>query len=145
MGMKARSGLARAKTHEQYIAGVEEERRADVQRLHDMVRDEAPSLEPTMRFKMMGKPMMGYGTMSYRYASGRSGEWVKIGIASMKNYLALYACAVDEGGYIAEQYIEQLPKASIGKSCVRFKRLADVDEAVLRQLIRHTLRGGFGI
>ena len=32
----------------------------------------------------------------------------------------------------AEKYKEALPKANIGKGCVRFKRLSDLDEAALR-------------
>jgi hypothetical protein len=38
-------------------------------------------------------------------------------------------------GYLAETYRERLPKASIGKSCVRFTSLANVDVDVLRELI----------
>jgi uncharacterized protein YdhG (YjbR/CyaY superfamily) len=46
-------GKTNAKTHDQYIAEVEEKRRADVQALHDMVREEAPELEATMEFGMV--------------------------------------------------------------------------------------------
>ena len=41
-----------------------------------------------------------------------------------------------EQGYIAESYRERLPKADIGRSCVRIKRLTDVDIDVLSELIR---------
>jgi hypothetical protein len=44
--------------------------------------------------------------------------------------------AADGKTYVAEKFKEQLPKASIGKSCVRFKRLSDLDEATLAKLIR---------
>ena len=46
---------------------------------------------------------------------------------------------------MAERYRERLPKANIGKSCVRFKRLSDLDEAVLRQLIRDSAEAGWGM
>jgi len=133
-------GKTDAKTHEQYIAEVEETRRGDIQALHDMVREVAPELEPTMDFGMLG-----YGKVQYKYASGREGEWMKIGIANNKQYISLYSCAADENGYVAERYKERLPKANIGKSCVRFKRLSDLDEETLRELIRETASASWGM
>ena len=133
-------GKTDAKTIEQYIAEVEETRRGDIQALHDMVREVAPELEPTMDFGMLG-----YGKVQYKYASGREGEWMKIGIANNKQYISLYSCAADQNGYIAERYKERLPKANIGKSCVRFKRLSDLDEETLRELIRETASASWGI
>jgi uncharacterized protein YdhG (YjbR/CyaY superfamily) len=131
-------GKTNAKTHDQYIAEVEEKRRADIQVLHDMVREEAPELEPTMEFGMLG-----YGKYHYKYKSGREGEWMKIGIANNKQYISLYSCAADDDGYVAERYRGRLPKANIGKSCVRFKHLSDLDEETLRELIRETAATGW--
>jgi len=133
-------GHSDAKTHKQYIAEVEEKRRDDIQRLHDLVRKVAPELEPTMEFGILG-----YGKFPYKYASGRQGEWMKIGIANNKQYISLYCCAADEEGYVAERYRKRLPKANIGKSCVRFKRLSDLDEDVLRELIRDSAAAGWGM
>lgn len=124
-------GKTDAKTPAEYIAQVDGKRRPDIQRLHDLVREVAPELEPTMEFGMLG-----YGKLHYRYATGREGDWMKIGIANNKQYISLYCCAADDRGYVAERYRDRLAKANIGKSCVRFKRLSDLDEAVLRELIR---------
>jgi hypothetical protein len=70
---------------------------------------------------------------------------MKIGIANNKQYISLYCCAADEKGYVAEGYRKRLPKANIGKSCVRFKRLSDLDEEVLRELIRDSAAAGWGM
>ncbi|MBL8295653.1 MAG: DUF1801 domain-containing protein [Bryobacterales bacterium] len=51
-------------------------------------------------------------------------------------YISLYVCAADERGCCAERYKEALPKANIGKSCVRFRRMADLDPQALRKLIK---------
>lgn len=133
-------GHSDARTPEEYIAQVEDKRRDDIQRLHDLVREVAPELEPTMEFKMLG-----YGKFHYKYASGREGDWMKIGIANNKQYISLYCCAADENGYVAERYKERLPKANIGKSCVRFKRLSDLDEDALKDLIRASAKAGWGM
>ncbi len=132
-------GKSKAKTHEEYIAAVEERRRDDIQRLHDLVREAAPELEPTMELGMLG-----YGKYHYKYKSGREGDWMKIAIANNKHYISLYCTAADDQGYVAERYQERLPKANIGKSCVRFKRLSDLDEAVLVELIRETAAASWG-
>ncbi len=129
-----------AATPEEYIAEVDEKRRGDIQRLHEMVRGVAPELEPTMDFGILG-----YGKFHYTYKSGREGDWMKIGIANNKQYISLYCCAADDKGYVAERYKEKLPKANIGKSCVRFKRLSDLDKGALRELIRETASGDWGM
>jgi uncharacterized protein YdhG (YjbR/CyaY superfamily) len=133
-------GHSDAETPAEYIAAVEEDRRADIQRLHELVRSVAPELEPTMEFGMLG-----YGKFHYRYKSGREGDWMKLGIANNKRYISFYCCAADERGYVAERYRDRLPKADIGKSCVRFKRLSELDEAVVRELIREAANTGWGM
>ena len=111
-------GKSDAATHEEYIQRLAEPRRSDVRALHELIRRAAPQLEPTMEFGMLG-----YGN---------------------KNYVSLYVTAeAPGGGYLAESYREQLPKASIGKSCVRFKRLRDVDQAALERLLRAAVEAGF--
>ena len=131
-GMKGKSN---AKTHGEYIAEVEDKRRDDIQALHDLVRRAASELEPTMEFGMLG-----YGKYHYKYKSGREGDWMKIGIANNKSYISLYCCGVVDGGYVAEGFKDRLPKADIGKSCVRFKRLSDLDLKVVEELIRATAK-----
>lgn len=127
-------------TPEAFIAAVDDARRDDVQRLHDLVREVAPGLEPTMDFGMLG-----YGPIHYRYASGREGDWVKIGIAVNAKSISLHCCAADEGGYVAERFRDRLPNADIGRSCVRFKRFDDLDEDAVRDLIRETAAAGWGM
>ena len=91
--------------------------------LRALIRKHAPKLEPVI---MSG--MLGYGPFHYRYASGREGDACKLSIASNASYSSLYCFAVDAKGYVAERYVDRLPKASIGKTCVRFNQLADLDE-----------------
>ena len=79
--------------------------------------------------------MLGYGEYHYRYASGREGEASIVALASHKRYISLYVQCTADGRYLAESYADDLPRASIGKSCIRFKRLADVDVDVVRDLL----------
>lgn len=125
-------GQSDARSHDEYIERLDEPRRGDVRALHELIRATVPQLAPTMEFGMLG-----YGKYHYRYATGREGDSTVVGLASNKNYISLYVQAVDpDGGYLAERYADRLPKASIGRSCIRFKRLSDVDTDVLAQVLR---------
>jgi hypothetical protein len=124
-------------TPDDYIAALEEPRRGDVQRVHELIRETLPELEPNVE-----GGMLGYGRFHYRYASGREGDASLIALASRKRYISLYVLCTTEAGYLAEQYAERLPKAGIGKSCIRFTRADDVDLDVLRELLAEAGRIG---
>ena len=129
-------GKSDAATHDEYIEALHEPRRSDLRTLHELIRTAVPQLRPTMEFGMPG-----YGKYHYRYASGREGDWILVGLASNKNYISLYVTATtDDGRYLAETFQPRLPKASIGKSCIRFKRVSDVDTGVLADLLQAAAR-----
>jgi hypothetical protein len=129
-----------AATPEQYIDELEEPRRSEIAKLDALIRRTVPKLK---RFVHSG--MLAYGPMHYEYASGRKGDWFKIGVASNARYISLYACAADGRGYVAERYKEALPKAKIGKSCVRFNKLAELDVKALARLLKEVEKTGFGM
>ena len=124
-------------TPAEYIAAVDDKRRPDIAALDALIRKHAPKLEPVI---MDG--MLGYGPFHYTYASGREGDACKLSIASNTSAISLYCFAADEQGYVAPRYVDRLPKADVGKSCVRFKKLADLDEKALVALIKETARTG---
>lgn len=112
-----------AQTPEAYIALLEEPRRSEIQTLHNLIQKAVPDLKPHI---LSG--MLAYGTYRYKYASGREGDWSLIMLASQKNYISLYVCCTAKNGtYLAETHKSDFPKASIGKSCIRFKKLDDID------------------
>jgi hypothetical protein len=131
IGYKGLKGQLKVSTPAEYIGKLEEPRKSEVAALDALIRKTAPKLEAFIH-----SGMLAYGAWHYKYASGREGDWFRIGVASNKNYISLYICAGDDQGYVAERHKEALPKASIGKACVRFKRLSDLDQAALKKLIR---------
>src|SRR5918999_4432545 len=130
-------GQLNVKTPAEYIAAVDDERRSEITALDELIRRHAPKLEPVI----MGG-MLGYGPFHYRYASGREGDACKLSIASNASYISLYCFATDAEGYVAERYADRLPKADIGKTCVRFKKLEHLDEEALVELIKKTATTG---
>ncbi len=132
-------GDCKAKTPAEYIGSLKEPRRSEIEALHKIITATVPKLEPTMAFGMIG-----YGRFHYKYASGREGDWVTVALASQKNYISLYICSVDETGrqYIAERYKKELGRVSVGKSCIRFKKAADLNLGVLKKALREAQRSG---
>jgi hypothetical protein len=122
---------ATARTPAEYIAQIDEPRRSDIRTLHGMISKAVPGLKPSMQ-----AGMIGYGSYRYKYASGREGDWPVIALASQKNYISVYVCAAENGRYIAEEHKNELPKASVGKSCIRFKKVSDIDLKALERIVK---------
>lgn len=120
-----------AQTPEDYISQIDEPRKSQIQLLFDLIRETAPTLEPYIQ-----SGMIGFGKYHYKYVSGREGDWFMIGLASQKNYISVYICATINNTYVAENYKDKLPKASIGKSCVRFKKVEDINLGVMKEMIQ---------
>jgi Domain of unknown function (DU1801) len=116
---------------EDYIDSLPDERRETVRAVHERVLAEVPELDVRMWNKFIG-----YGSYRYRSASGREGDWFPIGLTNNKRYVSLYVCVADDDGYLAEQNAERLGKVSVGKSCIRFTRLENLDLDVAGELCR---------
>lgn len=102
-----------------------------------MIRKTVPKLTQYMEVGMLG-----FGKYHYKYPSGREGDWALIGLASQKNYISLYVCATVNGKYLAEKYKALIPKASIGKSCIRIKHATDIDMPVLTAILKEAQKAG---
>lgn len=85
---------------------------------------------------MWGTSIVGFGSYRYRYKSGRESEWMTVGFSPRKANLVLYIMS-DFATHPA--LMAKLGKHKIGKSCLYLTRLADVDLAVLEQLIRESV------
>lgn len=83
--------------------------------------------------KLWGPSIIGFGTYRYVYESGRDGDWFQVGFSPRKAALTLY---IMSGFSRCGELLERLGKYKTGKSCLYIKRLSDVDEAVLEELIR---------
>jgi hypothetical protein len=82
--------------------------------------------------KMWGPSIVGYGSYTYRYESGHSGDAYLAGFAVRGKELVVYLSA-DNPGQV--ELLAKLGKHRMGKVCLYFKRLADLDVEVLEALI----------
>ncbi len=122
---------SKAATVSELLAGMSAANRADAKRVHAIIRKAAPELRP---FVLGG--MLGFGKFHYRYATGREGDSAVIALADRAGGLSLYVNCVKGDRYLPESYAARLGKVSVGKSCIRFQRLDDLDEKALVALVR---------
>ena len=112
-----------------FLAAVtDEKRRADAQAACALLA-EVTGAQPIM----WGTSIIGFGTYHYRYATGREGDWPAVGLSPRKQALTLY---LSDGFDGREDLMNRLGPHRTGKSCLYLKRLADVDQAVLRDLVK---------
>ena len=123
------------KTPAQYFASLAEPRRSDVRALHKAICKTIPEHKP----EMIGG-FLGYGKYRYKYESGREGDTGVVMLASQKQYISLYLGCVGDDGYLAEKNKHRLGKVSVGKCCIRFKKLADLDLKVAMELVMETAK-----
>jgi hypothetical protein len=113
---------------EDYIASrANEAQRADCAALMAMLK-RVTRQQP----KMWGPSIVGYGSYRYTYESGRSGEMCLAGFAIRGRDLVLYLAPYWEE---AQSLLAALGKHKMGKGCLYFKRLADLDVSVLERLV----------
>ncbi len=81
--------------------------------------------------RMWGPTIVGFGSHAYDLAGGKQGQTLAIGFAPRKSALVLYLAHAP--GW--EERLARLGKHSTGKGCLYLNKLADVDMAVLKDLI----------
>ena len=112
-----------------FVAAIADERqRADSERLIALMS--RVTGEPAT---MWGPSIIGFGSYHYRYASGRQGDAPLVGFSPRRSALTLYASAGDD---VRADVLARLGPHKVGKGCVYLKRLSDVDEQALVELIR---------
>ncbi len=118
---------------EAFLNGIEDEgRRADSFTVLQLMR-EVTGAEP----RMWGGSIVGFGEYTYRYESGRTGQWMATGFSPRKQALTLY---IMPGFGRYEELMDRLGKYKTGKSCLYVKTLEDVDLATLRELVGESFK-----
>ena len=87
--------------------------------------------------RMWGASMVGYGSYAYRYPSGNGGVALVTGFSPRKADLSIY---IMPGYQDYGDILSRLGRHRLGKSCLYVKRLQDIDQQVLAELIAAGLR-----
>ena len=104
-----------------------EQQRADCRELVALLR-KATGQPP----RMWGPSIVGFGSYRYTYETGHSGEAPLAGFAIRGRELVVYVMAEDDE---QKSLLSRLGPHKMGKSCLYFKRLADLDRSILEKLV----------
>ena len=110
----------------------DQQKQADCFQIVELMK-KATKAEP----KMWGTSIVGFGDYHYKYASGREGDWFKMGFSPRTQNLTLYSM----GGFTRHtELLKKLGKHSLGKGCLYIKKLEDVDTEVLKELFTKSVK-----
>ncbi len=85
--------------------------------------------------KMWGSSIVGFGDYHYKYDSGREGDWFRTGFSPRKQSLTVY---IMPGFGRYKELMQQLGKYKTGKACLYINKLEDVDQEILKALIKES-------
>ena len=108
----------------------DEQKREDSAALLELMTEvsgEKPSL--------WGNSIIGFGRYDYKYATGRTGEWFRIGFSPRARNLSLYLMGIAYDEKTPAAMLARLGRHKRGKSCLYLNRLSDADPEALRDLL----------
>ena len=114
---------------EQFIASVADEGQREDAREIVKIMSAATKADA----KMWGSAIIGFGSRTIKYESGRELDWMAVGFSPRKSNTVFY---IGAGNPKFESHLAKLGKHKVGKGCLYIKRLADVDLKVLKEMIR---------
>src|SRR5262245_8218381 len=86
--------------------------------------------------RMWGPSIVGYGRYRFTSESGRTSEAPVAGFAIRGREIVIYILAESE---TQRALLSRLGRHKMGKVCLYFKRLADLDSAVLEKLVTNSV------
>ena len=116
-----------------FIDAVDNDRRREEARTVLALMREVTGEEPAM----WGPSMVGFGSVHYRYDSGREGDMFAAGFSPRKTALTVYLTDGFDG---RDELLERLGPHTTGKACLYLKRLDAVDLDILHALVESSYR-----
>jgi hypothetical protein len=95
------------------------------------------------RATMWGPTIIGYGAYHYRYNSGHEGDMCRVGFSPRKAKHSLYLLGCGGEDAEMEALLARLGKHSRSVACLYVNKLADIDLAVLEQMIERSWSKSF--
>jgi hypothetical protein len=86
---------------------------------------------------MWGPSIIGFGTIALHYANGKSLDWPLAGFSPRKDAMTLY---IGNGFDGYDELLAKLGKHKVSKACLYIKKLADVDQKVLKKMVEQSVK-----
>nr|WP_321236742.1 DUF1801 domain-containing protein [uncultured Psychroserpens sp.] len=109
-----------------------DQKKADSYKLIELM-SEWSGFEP----KMWGPTIIGFGSYHYKYASGHEGDAPLLGFSPRKTQFSLYVYSKTDK---SDTLLMDLGKFKMGKACIYFKKLTDINIPIVKQLSMETIK-----
>jgi len=86
--------------------------------------------------KMWGPTFIGFGSYHYKYASSHEGDAPLLGFSPRKAQFSLYVYSQTEK---SDELLKDLGKFKMGKACIYFKKLSDINIKIVEELCSETI------
>lgn len=113
---------------ESFLETVSEQRREEALALIDIMQDISAE-----KPHMWGPSIIGFGSMHYKYDSGREGDMPKLAFSPRKASLTVYFNTGFDDKFMKE--LKELGKYKHSVSCLYINKLSDVNLDILRKML----------
>ncbi len=128
---------------EAYLSSQLEPKQTDLRRLHAHMLAEFPASElwfddgTNQDGKVVANPTIGYGQRTITYADGSAREFYRIGLSANTTGISVYVLGLEDRTYLSRTFGASIGKASVTGYCIKFRRLAVINDEALHAAIRH--------
>jgi hypothetical protein len=120
-----------ANSVDEYLLMVPADRKKDIDFLHGFIQKAVPKLKP-----YFASNMIGYGSFYYLDKKKQKRDWPIIALANQKNYITIYVCTIVGDKAAAEKYTKELGKLTSSITCIRFKKLEEINLDTLKTVLK---------
>jgi hypothetical protein len=128
---------------ENYIASQPENKRNDMQALHQLALQALPDCKlwfldgKDSDGHVVSNPSIGYGSDTFKYADGTTRDFYRVGLSANKTGISVYIMGLKDKTYLARTYGDKIGKANVSGYCIKFKKLIDINIDILDAAIRY--------
>lgn len=126
---------------ETYIESLVQPKQTDLRKLYSFIKNTLP--QSNLSFldgrdktgKVVTNPNIGFGECVLNYADGSSRAFYKIGISATSKGLSIYIMGLADKNLLRNKLEDKLGKATITSYCISFKKLEDINQALLKEVL----------
>lgn len=128
---------------ENYIASQPENKRNDMQALHQLALQALPDCKlwfldgKDSDGHIVSNPSIGYGSYTIKYADGTTREFYRVGLSANKIGISVYIMGLKDKTYLAQTYGDKIGKANVSGYCIKFKKLSDINIDTMDAAMRY--------
>jgi len=133
-------------TIQQYISIQTEQKRVDMQFLHEQILSLMPNCKlwfedgKNAEGKVISNPNIGYGSYTIHYTNGSTREFFQVGLSANTTGISVYLMGIPDKNFLIHNFKETIGKASFTGYCIKFKRLSDLNLEVLSDAVRFAIK-----